>query len=80
ILAERGDIAEEITRLESHLARFTALCAEPKCGRKLDFLLQEILREVNTVGSKIQNADLQHLVVEMKGEVERMKEQVQNVE
>jgi uncharacterized protein (TIGR00255 family) len=81
LLADRSDVAEEITRLRSHLAQARQLLAgrEPS-GRKLDFLVQEMHREVNTIGSKSQHAELSGLVVSMKAEVERMREQVQNVE
>jgi uncharacterized protein (TIGR00255 family) len=81
LFAERTDIAEELTRLASHLGQFRALLAsnEPS-GRKLDFLLQEMNREVNTAGSKIQSAEASTRVVELKAELERIREQVQNVE
>ncbi len=81
ILADRTDVTEEITRLRSHVAQVRALLAsgEP-AGRKLDFLVQEMHREVNTIGSKSQSAEIAAAVVEMKAEVERMREQVQNVE
>jgi uncharacterized protein (TIGR00255 family) len=80
VLADRSDIAEEVTRLSSHFDQFERLldAAEP-VGRRLDFLLQEIAREANTVGAKSQDAPLAHLVVELKAETERMREQVQNV-
>jgi uncharacterized protein (TIGR00255 family) len=81
ILADRTDVTEEITRLRSHVGQVRALLAsgEP-AGRKLDFLVQEMHREVNTIGSKSQSAEIAAAVVEMKAEVERMREQVQNVE
>jgi uncharacterized protein (TIGR00255 family) len=81
ILADRTDVTEEITRLGSHVAQVRALLGsgEP-AGRKLDFLVQEMHREVNTIGSKSQSADIAAAVVEMKAEIERMREQVQNVE
>ena len=81
VFADRTDVAEEITRLRSHLAQVRALLAvsEP-AGRKLDFLVQEMHREVNTIGSKSQNADIAGVVVALKAEIERMREQVQNVE
>jgi len=74
-------VAEEITRLRSHVGQARALLSgkEP-AGRKLDFLVQEMHREVNTIGSKSQHAELSGLVVSLKAEVERMREQVQNVE
>jgi uncharacterized protein (TIGR00255 family) len=81
LFADRSDVAEEITRLGSHLAQVRALLAlaEP-AGRKLDFLVQEMHREVNTIGSKSQSAEVAGIVVSLKAEVERMREQVQNVE
>lgn len=81
LLADRSDITEELVRLDSHFAQFSQLLDAPDAvGRRLDFLLQEISREVNTVGSKSQHAKVAHLVVEMKSEVERLREQVQNVD
>jgi uncharacterized protein (TIGR00255 family) len=81
LLADRTDVAEEITRLRSHVGQARQLLGgkEP-AGRKLDFLVQEMHREVNTIGSKSQHAELSGLVVSLKVEVERMREQVQNVE
>lgn len=81
LLADRSDVTEELVRLESHFEQFLRLLAlcEP-VGRRLEFLLQEIAREANTIGSKSQDASLSHLVVELKAEIERMREQVQNVE
>jgi len=80
-LAERTDVAEELNRLRSHLAQFRALIAsgEP-AGRKMDFLVQEMHREVNTTGSKSQDPEISTRVVDMKAELERIREQVQNVE
>jgi uncharacterized protein (TIGR00255 family) len=81
LLADRSDVTEELTRLSSHCAQFEQLFdTKDACGRRLDFLLQEMVREVNTIGSKAQDADVAHLVVEAKSELERMREQVQNVE
>ena len=81
IFAERCDISEEIIRLKSHLDQFEQLCqAEEHTGRKLDFLAQEMLREVNTIGSKANDALIARHVVDMKGLIDRLKEQVQNVE
>jgi uncharacterized protein (TIGR00255 family) len=79
--AERCDVAEELTRLRSHVEQFKQLCvaAEPS-GRKLDFLVQEMHREVNTTGSKSADAAVTSLVVQLKAELERVREQVQNVE
>jgi uncharacterized protein (TIGR00255 family) len=81
LLADRCDITEELVRLESHFVQFddTLLLQEP-VGRKLDFLMQEINREVNTIGSKANDAIITALVVQMKAELEKMREQVQNIE
>jgi uncharacterized protein (TIGR00255 family) len=80
-LAERTDITEEIVRAESHLAQFSTLLEgnEP-VGRKMDFLLQEIHREVNTVSAKVNDAEISQRVVEIKSELEKIREQVQNIE
>jgi uncharacterized protein (TIGR00255 family) len=81
IFAERCDISEEITRLRSHLNQFEVFVAQPNSqGRKLDFLTQEMVREVNTIGSKANNVDVAHAVVEIKSCVDRMREVLQNVE
>jgi uncharacterized protein (TIGR00255 family) len=81
LFAERVDIQEELTRLESHCAQFTSLVASAEAiGRRLDFLLQEMAREANTVGAKSPDAPISHAIVEVKAEIERMREQVQNVE
>jgi uncharacterized protein (TIGR00255 family) len=81
LFAERSDVAEELTRLESHCAQFAALLATDEAvGRRLDFLLQELAREANTVGAKSPDAPIAHAIVEVKAEIERMREQVQNVE
>ena len=81
LLADRTDIAEELTRLHSHGDQLEALLARPDAiGRKLDFLLQELAREANTIGAKSQDASIAHLVVDLKAEIERMREQAQNVE
>ena len=81
ILAERSDITEECVRFHSHNAQFLdTLQREEVVGRRLNFLLQEMLREANTIGSKAGSADIAHLVVEMKEEIEKLKEQVLNVE
>jgi uncharacterized protein (TIGR00255 family) len=81
VYADRCDIGEEIARLASHLDQFTKLCDSPElAGRKLDFLTQEMLRETNTIGSKSNNAAIARNVVEIKGSIDRLKEQVQNVE
>ncbi len=81
IFAERTDVAEELTRLQSHLNQFDTLLKSPEpAGRKLDFLVQEMHREVNTTGSKSQHAEISTRVVAMKAELERIREQVQNIE
>ena len=81
IFADRGDISEEIVRLRSHLRQFDAIAAsEESNGRKLEFLIQEILRETNTIGSKANDAEIAGHVVEIKTAIERMREMIQNVE
>ncbi len=80
LFAERIDTTEELLRLESHVAQFRVLLGGENVGRKLDFLLQEMARETNTVGAKTPDAPVAHLVVELKAEITRMREQVQNVE
>ena len=80
-VAQRSDITEEITRFRGHLDHWDALTGgEEPCGRKLDFLLQEMNREINTIGSKADGLDVSELVILAKAELERMREQVQNVE
>ena len=80
-LADKSDITEEIVRAESHLSQFrTIMESEGPVGRALDFLLQELNREVNTIGSKAGDAELSHTVVSLKSELEKIREQVQNVE
>ena len=79
--AARSDVNEELTRLRAHLAHWSVLAASPDpCGRKLDFLLQEMNREVNTLGAKIEGAGVSELIVAAKAELEKLREQVQNVE
>ena len=81
ILADRLDTSEELTRLDSHLAQMEALLAGGgQAGRKLDFLCQELFRELNTLGSKAQDHEISHEVVELKDLAEKMREQVQNLE
>lgn len=81
IFAERCDVQEEFTRLESHFEQFRTRCASDEpVGRPLDFLCQEIFREFNTIGSKANDAQLAHLVVAAKTELEKIREQVQNIE
>lgn len=80
ILAERADVTEELTRLDSHLTQLAECLRTGESGKKMEFLLQEIGREVNTTGSKSQSSDLSRIAVEMKSELEKFREQVQNVE
>lgn len=81
LYAEKTDVAEEVTRLRSHCDQFSELMQStgPVHGRKLDFLLQEMGREVNTLGAKTPDIEITRVVVELKADVERMREQVQNV-
>ncbi len=79
--AARSDVTEELTRLRGHLAHWSTLAASPDpCGRRLDFLLQEMNREVNTLGAKIEGTGVSELIVAAKAELEKLREQVQNVE
>lgn len=79
-LAERSDITEEVVRLRSHLDQFEEILEGTQpAGRQLDFLLQEIFREVNTIGSKTEMIKITRLVIQMKNEVDKLREQVQNV-
>lgn len=79
--AEKVDISEEITRLKSHFAQFEeCLKAQESIGRKLEFVIQEMGREVNTIGSKCSDANISYVVVEMKSEIEKIREQIQNIE
>jgi uncharacterized protein (TIGR00255 family) len=82
LAADRADVAEELARLQGHLSQFGELVANPQgpVGKKLEFLSQEILRELNTLGSKARDLALVREVLEMKSETERLREQVQNVE
>jgi uncharacterized protein (TIGR00255 family) len=81
IMADRCDITEELVRLDSHLKQFdAALSLGEPVGRKLDFLLQEVSREVNTMGSKANDSEITRHVVELKTEIEKIREQVQNIE
>jgi uncharacterized protein (TIGR00255 family) len=81
LFADRCDISEELTRARSHLAQFANYIASKEAmGRNMDFLSQELFREFNTMGSKANNAELAHLVVAAKSEIEKIREQVQNVE
>ncbi|MBW1893176.1 MAG: YicC family protein [Deltaproteobacteria bacterium] len=81
LLADRSDISEEIVRSKSHIKQFRSIMDSPEpAGRKLNFLLQEFNREFNTIGSKAGNADVSHTIVEVKAELEKIREQVQNIE
>ena len=81
LFADRWDVSEELTRFRSHLEQFMALLgAEEAVGRQLDFLVQELNRETNTIGSKSNDAELTRQVVTIKSELEKIREQVQNVE
>jgi len=81
LFADRTDVAEELTRLASHLEQSRALIASDlPAGRKLEFLVQEVNREINTIGSKSQHAGIASQVVDLKAELERVREQIQNVE
>ena len=82
ILADRMDVTEELVRIKSHIGQLAELMAQraSAIGRRLDFLVQELGREYNTVASKSQSADIARLVVEAKAELEKVREQVQNIE
>jgi len=80
VLADRSDVAEELVRLGSHLDQVERLLVEPASGRALDFLAQELAREANTIGSKSADVAVAHAVVAMKSRIERLREQVQNIE
>jgi len=81
IFADRSDISEEIARLDSHLQQFAQCCrADDQAGRRLDFISQEMLREANTIASKASDTEITRCVVDIKCQIDRIKEQVQNVE
>lgn len=80
IFADKSDISEEITRLHSHITQFNNIIDETVSGKKLDFLLQEMNREANTIGSKANNSEIAHHVVDLKCEMEKIREMVQNIE
>lgn len=81
IFADKAAIDEELVRLDSHFAAMKDIMSKPEpAGRKLDFLIQEMNRETNTIGSKAGNAEIAHLVVDIKAELEKIREQIQNVE
>ncbi len=80
LIADRSDITEELVRLKSHIKQFQQwLDADGAIGRKLDFLMQEMNREINTIGSKISDSDIALQVVEVKNELEKIREQIQNI-
>ena len=81
LFTDKADIHEEVSRLKSHIAQFLeSLEASGPIGRKLDFLIQEMNREINTTGSKANDLEIARVVVEVKSEIEKIREQVQNVE
>ncbi len=81
IFADRCDISEEIARIDSHLLQFDDIVASGhEAGRRLEFILHELFREANTIGSKSNDSTISHLVVEIKAEIEKIREQVQNIE
>lgn len=81
LFADKCDICEEITRLKSHISQFASTMEESDAvGRKMDFICQEMGREINTIASKANNLDLTKLAIDMKNELERVREQIQNVE
>ena len=82
IYADRSDISEELSRLDSHLQQFAQTCGGngQAAGRRLDFISQEMLREANTIASKSSDTEITRLVVDIKCRVDRIKEQVQNIE
>ena len=81
IFADRSDISEEISRLDSHLQQFAQCCrGNDQAGRRLDFISQEMLREANTIASKASDTEITRLVVDIKCQIDRIKEQVQNIE
>lgn len=81
VMADKTDVTEELVRLKCHIEQFKRFLQEDDAiGRKLDFLIQEFLREVNTLASKINDASIAHLTVDLKSELEKMREQVQNIE
>ncbi len=81
VFADRSDISEEIARLDSHLQQFVQCCqANDQAGRRLDFISQEMLREANTIASKASDTEIIRCVVDMKCRIDRIKEQVQNIE
>lgn len=80
VFTDKANIDEELTRLRSHISQFRAICGEELVGRKLDFLIQEFNRETNTICSKSNDITITRLALDMKNEIEKIREQVQNVE
>ena len=81
IFSEKTAVDEETVRLHSHIAQFrTLLDGDEAVGRKLDFLVQEMNRETNTIGSKVQDIEVTRIVVDQKSEIEKIREQIQNIE
>ncbi|MCX5835655.1 MAG: DUF1732 domain-containing protein, partial [Deltaproteobacteria bacterium] len=81
IMAEKSDITEEIVRLKSHMHQFGELIkSDETAGRKIDFLIQEMIREVNTIGSKSSDLEISRNIVDIKSELAKLREQVQNIE
>lgn len=80
LMSDRWDVSEETARLEAHTGKFRKVMDEDSCGKKLDFLIQEMNREINTMGSKVNDSDFRWGVVEAKTCIERMREQIQNIE
>ena len=79
--AQRSDVSEEVSRFRGHIAHWDALAdSDEPCGRKLDFLLQEMNREINTLGAKADGLRVSEVIIAVKAELEKMREQVQNVE
>jgi uncharacterized protein (TIGR00255 family) len=81
LLADRADVTEELKRLSAHLDHLCQLLSSgAPSGRRCDFLCQELLREANTASSKLHEVEVTHLLVELKAEIERLREQLQNIE
>ena len=81
IFAEKNDINEEIIRTKSHLDQFNILLnSDEPVGRKMDFIIQEINREINTIGSKVNDSKISSLVITVKSELEKIREQIRNIE
>jgi uncharacterized protein (TIGR00255 family) len=81
VMAERSDITEEIVRMHSHIGQFEELLlSEGSEGKKIDFLLQEMNREINTIGSKVSDVEITRQVIEVKSELGKLREQAQNIE